>query len=306
MKEISAYDILLEDPIIPSQQYALFSYLLPDPKRNELHRPMIKFRGAYRTRDEAKHNAQRLSKLDEHQYVNIYEIQVGAWGNLFTPEEIENQDIDIQYSNELMQEMMQGYRDQKDKVDTEYSERKKYRKEQLEFDSSKEGQKYLNDMEEHIIAVKDRLEKYKEDLKINIENLVYVEKRLKCNLSLDTELNSIKNNEKFADNDDYLKEQINSMDEEITSLEERIKTLKESKDIFLKSTIDERIKKNKDLIDFGNDNKKYITNKIDELKANITKTQELIKEKEMKEDKKIQDRLNKESLLSAAKNLTLK
>lgn len=303
MKELSAYDILLEDPVIPSQQYALFSYLLPDPKRNELHRPMIKFRGAYRTRDEAKHNAQRLSKLDEHQYVNIYEIQVGAWGNLFTPEEIANQDIDIQYSNELMQEMMQGYRDQKDKVDTEYSERKKYRKEQLEFDSSKEGQKYLNDMEEHVIAIKDRLEKYKEDLKINLENLVYVEKRLKCNQNLDTELQNIKNNEKIADNDNYLKEQVDAMDEEISVLEERLKSLKEAKGIFLKSTIDERIKKNKDLIDFGIDNKKYISDKIAELRDNITKTQDLIKEREMKEDKNIQDRLNKETMLSAAKNL---
>lgn len=306
MKELSAYDILGEDPVIPSQQFALFSYLLPDPKRNELERPMIKIRGCYRTREECKHHAERLSKLDEHKYINIYDVTVGAWGCLFNDEELAKQEIDIEYSNELMSQMMQGYREQKDKVDKEYSERKEYRKKQLEFDSSKEGQKYLDTIEENVLSIKDRLEKHKEDLKINLENLIYVDKRLKYNQDLDTKLKEIRDtNADIAEGDKLLNENLAEINEEISRLEERIKVLKEQRNITERKTIDMRIKDNADLIQYSIDNKVYIQGKIDEIKENIKKEQELIKQRELRDQEKDKQILNKESLEFAAKNLTL-
>lgn len=306
MKELSSWDVLSEDPQIVSQQFALFSYLLPDPKKNELERVMIKFRGAYRTQEECKHHAQRLSKLDEHRYVNIYNIETGKWGNLFTDEELANQEIDIEYSNELMSQMMAGYREQKDKVDKEYSERKDYRKKQLEFDSSKEGQKYLDTIEENIISIKDRLEKHKDDLKLNLENIIYVEKRLKYNQDLDIKLKEIRDtNADIAEGDQLLNENLSEINEEITILEDRLKVLKEQRGTTERKTIDMRIKDNADLIQYSIDNKVYIQDKINEIKENIKKEQELIKERELRDIKVDQEILNKQSLEFAAKNLTL-
>lgn len=306
MKELSSWDVLAEDPQIVSQQFALFSYLLPDPKKNELERVMIKFRGSYRTQEECKHHAERLSKLDEHKYVNIYNIETGKWGNLFTDEELANQEIDIEYSNELMSQMMAGYREQKDKVNKEYSERKDYRKKQLEFDSSKEGQKYLNTIEENIISIKDRLEKHKDDLKLNLENIIYVEKRLKYNQYLDIKLKEIRDtNAVIAEGDQLLNENLAEINEEITKLEDRIKVLKEQRGTTERKTIDMRIKDNADLIQYSIDNKVYIQGKIDEIKENIKKEQELIKEREFRDNKQDQEILNKQSLEFAAKNLNL-
>lgn len=294
MKQLSSYDILAEDPIISSQQYGIFSYILPDPTKNELHRPMIKFRGSYRTREECKHNAERLSKLDEHKYVNIYEIALGKWGSLLTQEELENEEIDIEYSNELMQEMMQGYRDQKDKVDTEYSQRKDHRLEQLKFDSSKEGQKYLNSMEENIVSVKDRLEKYKEDLELNIENMVYVEKRLKYNQDLGEKLAEIAVSKDLAlkENDLFVQENIIEIDREIANLEARIATLKEKKVVTEKISIEGRIKNNLELINYSKDNKIYLQDKIDTLRESIKNTQTAIENRE-----------SKHALIEASKNM---
>lgn len=306
MKELSSWDVLAEDPQIVSQQFALFSYLLPDPKKNELERVMIKFRGAYRTQEECKHHAERLSKLDEHRYINIYNIECGKWGCLFNDEELANQEIDIEYSNELMSQMMAGYREQKDKVDKEYSERKDYRKKQLEFDSSKEGQKYLETIEENIISIKDRLEKHKDDLKLNLENIIYVEKRLKYNQDLDIKLKEIRDtNAVIAEGDQLLNENLSEINEEITKLEERIKVLKEQRGTTERKTIDMRIKDNADLIQYSIDNKVYIQDKINEIKENIKKEQELIKERELRDIKVDQEILNKQSLEFAAKNLTL-
>jgi hypothetical protein len=306
MKELSSWDVLAEDPQIVSQQFALFSYLLPDPKKNELERVMIKFRGAYRTQEECKHHAERLSKLDEHRYINIYNIECGKWGSLFTDEELANQEIDIEYSNELMSQMMAGYREQKDKVDKEYSERKDYRKKQLEFDSSKEGQKYLETIEENIISIKDRLEKHKDDLKLNLENIIYVEKRLKYNQDLDIKLKEIRDtNAVIAEGDQLLNENLAEINEEITKLEDRIKLLKEQRGTTERKTIDMRIKDNADLIQYSIDNKVYIQDKINEIKENIKKEQELIKERELRHMKVDQEILNKQSLEFAAKNLTL-
>lgn len=305
-KELSAFDLLQEDPQIPSQQFALFSYLLPDPKRNELERPLVKFRGAYRTREECKHHAERLSKLDEHKYVNIYDIECGKWGCLFNDDELAKQEIDIEYSNDLMNQMMAGYREQKDKVDKEYSERKEYRKKQLEFDSSKEGQKYLDTIEENVLSIKDRLEKHKEDLKINLENLIYVDKRLKYNQDLDTKLKEIRDtNADIAEGDKLLNENLSEINEEIERLETRIKVLKEQRSMTERKTIDMRIKDNADLIQYSIDNKVYIQGKIDEIKESIKKEQELIKEREVRDTQQDKQIASKESLEFAAKNLSL-
>jgi hypothetical protein len=312
-KELSAYDILQEDPVQPSQQYGIFSYILPDPTKNELHRPMIKFRGAYRTRDECKYHANRLSKLDEHQYVNIYEIQMGSWGSLFNEEELSNQDIDIEYSNELMNEMMKGYRDQKDKVDNEYNQRKEQRTAQLRFDSSKEGQKYLDSIGENIISIKDRLEKHKEDLKLNLENIIYVEKRLKYNQDLDIKLKELQSQgtlgaereEEILENDTFLTESIKQIDEQIAKFEEQIKLLQEKKGGLDRQSIVGRIRDNADLIQYSLDNKVYLQEKIDELKQNIKDAENLIKEKEQTQDQEMKDRLQKDTLTYAVNNLKL-
>jgi hypothetical protein len=309
-------DLLTEDPSIPGQNYAIISYILPQPGKNELDRVMFKFRGAYRTLEECEKKAKQLANKEEHNYINIYSIQVGSWGRLLSPEEIaENKDdIDIDYENEMMNDMMKGYRAQKDKVDKEYEDRKKFRLKQLKFDSSKEGQEYMKNVRENLISIENRLQKYKEDIIYNNETLEYVNKRLETNQNIIEELTNIADDPDFEtkikENEEFINEFNKQKQQEISRLEAerekidasivKLQKLKETTDTH---SIHARIKENQDLIDYSLKNKITLKNKIQELQKLVKETEAEIEQRKKEEEILATGQLTKESLIEAAKHM---
>lgn len=315
-KTMNIEDLLDEDPSIPSQTYGIISYLLPDPKKNELDRVLFKFRGAYRTLEECEKRAKQLASKEQHNYVNIYSIEIGKWGLLKSPEEIaENKDnIDIDYENEMMNEMMTNHRTQKDKVDKEYEDRKKFRVKQLKFDSSKEGQQYMSDVKENLISIENRLDKYKEDIIYNKETLEYVDKRLQTNQTIVDKLTNIVDDPEFEikvkENEEFInefnkqkKDQLEQLQNEKTRIEEAIVKLQESKETMSSQSIQARIKENQDLIDYSLKNKVTLKNKIDELERLVKQTEAEIEQRRAEQDILENGKLTKESLIEAAKNM---
>lgn len=300
-------DLLEEDPLIATQQYCVISYILPDPAKNELDRPLMKFRGAFRTIDECKKRAKKISSMEENKYVMLNYVEVGKWGRLKTFEELINdKDVDIDYEDELMNEMMKGHRSQKEKVDTEERERQEYRKKQLTFDGTKEGQKYLNSLKESIVSVQDRLEKYKNDLKYNVENAVLVEKRIKYYKDLEEKMNALltDTNSEIAKSELFRKQTVEESSQEITDLlnmklaiEERIKQIDEAKTNVDNFSIESQIKLNQEQIENCTKTNDEIKQKIQDLRKSIKATEELVKERTLEE----QHDSRKEALVHAAK-----
>ena len=305
-------DLLTEDPEIPGQTYAIISYLLPQEGRNELDRVMFKFRGAYRTLQECEKKAKQLASKEEHNYVNIYSIEVGHWGKLYTPEEIaENKDnIDMDYENEMMNSMMNGHREQKDKVDKEYEDRKKFRLKQLKFDSSKEGQKYMDQVQENLFSIENRFDKYTQDITYNKETLEYVNKRLQTNQTIITDLTKILSEPEAKENEEFIKEFNLNKEQEISELkieQERIASaivkLQESTHDITLASIQCKIDENQILIDYSLKNKVTLISKIEELEklAKLTKIE--IDQKKAEQEILENGKLTKDSLLEAAKHL---
>lgn len=310
VKNVNLEDLLDEDPLIPSQQYALISYILPDPGKNELDRVMFKFRGAYRTIDECKRKADALSRKSEQHYVSINCIETGMWGRLESAEEIaNNKDVDVEYKNELMNEMMQGHRDQKDKVDEEFQDRKKFKTQQIKFDGTKEGQKYLNSIKEHMISINDRLERYKSELEEYKQNQEYVEKRLIFNKVMKAKLANLKETDtSFKDSEELRGEIVNSIEEQIKEhnrekaiLDKKIEELDILKNEKLEMSLDKQLEVNEHEIKYSEDNKQYCIEKIAQLKKDIEETQNLLEERKL-EDLKEKEK-PQQSLQDAAKFL---
>lgn len=175
-------DYLDEDDVISNQKYAVLSYVLPSTnqsvkakgkKLEGFETPMIKFRGAFSSIEECNRRIKKLQNTDT--YFHMFVIEVGKWGGLLTPEEIDkNDNVQTVYKNEQMNEFMKGYREQKDKADEHYHERKRLMREKAEADGSKEGQALLAGEKENPLSIKKRLEDSKqflEELKKQIEEV---------------------------------------------------------------------------------------------------------------------------------------
>ena len=78
-------DHMSEDPIIPGQNFFLFSYFFT--KDNPEIPAMFKFRGAFNTEVEIKERIESLRKSDP--YFHIYKADSGKWGSLCTPKGFE-------------------------------------------------------------------------------------------------------------------------------------------------------------------------------------------------------------------------
>jgi len=155
LKKASIEDYLDEDAELPMQKYFVLSYLLPD-KKNELEVPMIKVRGSYKTIDDCNSRIDTLKPVDT--YHNMYISEVGKWGGLFDEDTIKKMDnVDIQYREERLNEMMHKYKENKDKNDVEFEKRTRLMKEKAVFDGTKEGQEILAAQRENPISVKTRL-----------------------------------------------------------------------------------------------------------------------------------------------------
>ena len=157
MKEHYIDDVLDEDKVIDNQRYAVLSYLLPDPDKNELNIPMIKIRGSYKTVEECQKRITYLQRTEK--YFHLYIVEVGKWGGLYDQKYIEeNLNVDTVYQESQLNDLMKGYKENMDKVSIEFEERKQFYKERAELEKTEEGREYLKSLNENPVAIQSKIE----------------------------------------------------------------------------------------------------------------------------------------------------
>ena len=150
-------DYLDEDPAIYNQKFFVFSYIMPSPDKNELEVPMFKMRGAYKTEEECQH---RISKLKaSEKYFNMCVCEVGKWGGLYTNDQLNKmENISSNYGNDQLNDLMKGYKDNIQKRDAEFEDRKETMRKRAEYENSPEGIEELKNKKESPIAVQGRID----------------------------------------------------------------------------------------------------------------------------------------------------
>ena len=103
---------------IPGQIFACLSIIGPEaPQRNDKFG--IKIRGAFATRDEAANHAKRLQKEDPT--FDIYVVDMYKW-LLIPPDPTKIEDV--HYTNEKLEEIMSGYKENQAQAARMFQERK--------------------------------------------------------------------------------------------------------------------------------------------------------------------------------------
>jgi hypothetical protein len=194
-------DYLQEDPPVYNQNFFVMSYLLPN-SNNELEFPVFKMRGAFKTVEECQTRINKLKNIDS--YFNMYICEVGKFGSLLTDDELQKNDqIDVEYREAQLNNMVKSYKENKDKVDTEFEARKKRMAELAKFEGTKEGQEFLASQKENPIAVKTRVE----TLSAHLDDL---NKKIK-------EVTEIVEMSKKQLENDYTEEELKAAEEEMIS-----------------------------------------------------------------------------------------
>lgn len=161
---IDVEDYLDEDPVIPNQRYFLFSYLLPDPERNELEVPLFKMRGAYKTMEECQKKADRLTIKDKHH--TIHTCETGKFGGLYSKEYMDKNDITSrEYKEAMLNTMNKKYKENVDKGKEEFQTRKEYMHNRAKLEGSKKGQKVKAKQRENFISVEERKNQLENQIK---------------------------------------------------------------------------------------------------------------------------------------------
>lgn len=156
---------------VPGQIYACLSVVGPTtPQRNDKFG--IKIRGAFATKDEAANHAKRLQKEDAT--FDIYVVDMYKW--LLIPPDPTVID-DVHYTNEKLEELMSGYKENQAMAAKMFQERKRDMMENPNNTYIKPGDensKYYTKPDEapisHPSEVLERLRKEKPDA--NMEDLV--------------------------------------------------------------------------------------------------------------------------------------
>lgn len=103
---------------VPGQLFACLSIVGPEaPQKNDKFG--IKIRGAFANRDEAAHHAKRLQKEDPT--FDIYVVDMYKW--LLIPPDPTAID-DVHYTNEKLEEIMSGYKENQSQAARMFQERK--------------------------------------------------------------------------------------------------------------------------------------------------------------------------------------
>jgi len=103
---------------VPGQIYACLSVIGPEaPQKNDKFG--IKIRGAFATRDEAANHAKRLQREDPT--FDIYVVDMYKW-LLIPPDPTKIEDV--HYTNEKLEEIMTGYKDNQSQATRMFNERK--------------------------------------------------------------------------------------------------------------------------------------------------------------------------------------
>ena len=104
---------------VPGQLYACLSVVGPEaPQKNDKFG--IKIRGAFSSRDEAANHAKRLQKEDST--FDIYVVDMYKW-LLIPPDPAKIEDV--HYTNEKLEEIMIGYKDNQAEATRMFNDRKR-------------------------------------------------------------------------------------------------------------------------------------------------------------------------------------
>jgi hypothetical protein len=147
---------------VPGQAFACLSIVGPEcPQKNDKFG--IKIRGAFTTRDEAANHAKRLQKEDGT--FDIYVVDLYKW--LLIPPDSDKIE-DVHYSNEKLEEIMSGYKENQSQAARMFSERKQGMSEvKSNFSAGDENSQFYNKPDEapisHPAEVLERLKKEKPD-----------------------------------------------------------------------------------------------------------------------------------------------
>lgn len=153
---------------VPGQLYACLSIVGPEaPQKNDKFG--IKIRGAFSTRDEAASHAKRLQKEDAT--FDIYVVDMYKW-LLIPPDPTKIEDS--HYTNEKLEELMTGYRENQAQAAKMFNERKRDMVETIGADGKPnyykpgdENSKFYNKPDEppisHPAEVLERLQKEEPD-----------------------------------------------------------------------------------------------------------------------------------------------
>ncbi len=154
---------------VPGQVLACFSIVCPDSPR-ETDKQGIKIRGAISTRDEASNHAKRLHKEDPSFHIYVFDMY--KW-LLIPPDPTKIEDV--HYTNEKLEEIMTGYKENQSQAARMFQERKQ----SMTAGSNQhvpgdENSKFYTKPDEppisHPAEVLERLKKEKPDM--NMEELV--------------------------------------------------------------------------------------------------------------------------------------
>ena len=147
---------------VPGQAFACLSIVGPEcPQKNDKFG--IKIRGAFATRDEAASHAKRLQKEDGT--FDIYVVDLYKW--LLIPPDSDKIE-DVHYSNEKLEEIMTGYKENQSQAARMFSERKQGMSQiKNNFSAGDENSQFYNKPDEapisHPAEVLERLKKEKPD-----------------------------------------------------------------------------------------------------------------------------------------------
>ena len=143
---------------VPGQLYACMSFVGPEcPQKNE--QLGAKIRGCFNTRAEAEGHAKRLQKEDAT--FDIYVVDMYKW--LLIPPDASKIN-DVHYSNDKLEELMKGYKENQAMASKMFEERKRDMVESSSnFKPGDENSKYYNKPDEapisHPAEVLERLQK---------------------------------------------------------------------------------------------------------------------------------------------------
>lgn len=153
---------------VPGQIYACLSIVGPEcPQKNDKFG--IKIRGAFANRDEAANHAKRLQKEDPT--FDIYVVDMYKW-LLIPPDSSKIEDV--HYTNEKLEEIMTGYKENQAQAARMFNERKQAMGDKTGFAPGDDNSKFYTKPDEapisHPAEVLERLKKEKPDA--NMEDLV--------------------------------------------------------------------------------------------------------------------------------------
>lgn len=147
---------------VPGQLYACLSVVGPEaPQKNDKFG--IKIRGAFNSRDEAATHAKRLQKEDAT--FDIYVVDMYKW--LLIPPDTSRIE-DVHYTNEKLEQLMSGYKENQAQAAKMFAERKRDMMENVSMmKPGDENSKYYTKPDEppisHPAEVLERLQKEKPD-----------------------------------------------------------------------------------------------------------------------------------------------